>query len=114
MPKRYSDVAGMMGAITGDATFSGALSDHLRRRQVISELVALRAARGYSERQFAAKLGWTPSHLEAVEAMEDKDLDLATLAEYAGAIGVRVVVTLSENHPTSDHPTRHFEIGGEG
>src|SRR4051794_27705942 len=91
--KQYTNVVDMMRDIAGDRAFTNELSDHLARRALVTELVALRAARGLSQQIVAEKLGCTQSRISKVEASSDSDLDLDTLVRYADALGLKIEIT---------------------
>ena len=92
--KRYANVVDMMRDLSEDATFADDLDKHLAGRRLITQLVALRAAQGLTQKELGDKAGFTQSRISKLEASEDADLTLSTVMKYAGAIGLNVEITL--------------------
>lgn len=105
--KRYSGVVEMMNDLTDDRTFADELSDHLAQREVVTELVALRAARGLTQEDIATRIGCSQGRISKLESSTHAALNLATLVEYADAVGFRVEMTLAGKGVTLVDRLRH-------
>lgn len=58
-------------------------------RELMTRLAALRVASGFSQRQFAERMGVTQSMVSDLESGRTKDLLVSTLIRYVGALGDR-------------------------
>lgn len=105
--KRYKNVVDMMRDITGDRALSNELSDHLARRALVTELVALRAARGLSQQIVAEKIGCTQSRISKVESSCDGELSLDTLVRYADALGLKIEIAFFGKDATLVDRVKH-------
>src|SRR4051794_34643767 len=93
MAKRYGNVVDMMRDLAGDRGFANSLADHLAERRLLTQLIAMRAARGLTQQQIAERLGCSQGRISKLEASADGDLDLRTLLTYADALGFKLELT---------------------
>ena len=76
------------------AEFQAKVDEELAAINVVQDLVALREARGLSQRQLAEQLGVTQSAIAQLESAEPRNLELLTLVRAATALGGRVNVSI--------------------
>lgn len=74
--------------------FQAKVDEALAVINVAQDLVALREARGLSQRELAAQLGVTQSAIAQLESAEPRNLELLTLVRAATAPGGRVDVSI--------------------
>lgn len=74
--------------------FRAKVDEELAAINVSQDLIALRKARGLSQRQLAAQLGVTQSAIAQLESAEPRNLELLTLVRAATALGGRVDVSI--------------------
>jgi len=90
--KQYSSVSEVLRDAAPDKAFLKEFDEHIAERQLIKRLIALRAARGLSQRDIAEKIGCTQSRLSKLENSKDADIKLGDLREYAAAVGCELLV----------------------
>src|SRR4029077_17072065 len=106
--KHYTNVVAMMRGLAEDRAFADDLSAHLARRRLVTQLVALRAAKGLTQEQIAAKLGCTQGRVSKVEACSDGELNIGTLVGYADALGFKIELTfVGEDATILDRVNHH-------
>jgi DNA-binding XRE family transcriptional regulator len=66
-----------------------------RRRELVRELVALRASQGLSQTAVAARMGTSQPVVARLEA-GDLDSRISTLERYADAVGVELEIRLTD------------------
>ena len=74
--------------------FQAKVDEELAAINVAQDLIALREARGLSQRQLAEQLGVTQSAIAQLESAEPRNLELLTLVRAATALGGRVDVSI--------------------
>ena len=74
--------------------FQAKVEEEMAAINVAQDLVALREARGLSQRQLAAQLGVTQSAIAQLESAEPRNLELLTLVRAATALGGRVELSI--------------------
>lgn len=74
--------------------FQAKVDEELAVINVAQDLVALREARGLSQRQLAEQLGVTQSAIAQLESATPRNLELLTLVRAATALGGRVDVSI--------------------
>jgi DNA-binding XRE family transcriptional regulator len=74
--------------------FQATVDEELAAINVAQDLVALREARGLSQRQLAEQLGVTQSAIAQLESATPRNLELLTLVRAATALGGRVDVSI--------------------
>ena len=74
--------------------FQAKVEEEMAAINVAQDLVALREARGLSQRQLAEQLGVTQSAIAQLESAEPRNLELLTLVRAATALGGRVDVSI--------------------
>lgn len=92
---RHDSILAIVSNVGEDNEFLEALTKRFDANQLVKRMVAIRACQGYSERQFAMKLGWTDEYIFRIENSEDRDVQLGTLKDYANALGFNIEVTLT-------------------
>jgi transcriptional regulator with XRE-family HTH domain len=90
--------------------FADALEERLRCRGILKDLMVLRASRGLSQGDVAAKMGCTQSRISKLESSTDADLSLGDLAGYASAVGFRAKVVLVPGAPEDGEPPLTFKV----
>lgn len=74
--------------------FQAKVEEDMAAINVAQDLVALREARGLSQRQLAEQLGVTQSAIAQLESAEPRNLELLTLVRAATALGGRVDLSI--------------------
>ena len=74
--------------------FQAKVEEEMAAINVAQDLVALREARGFSQRQLAEQLGVTQSAIAQLESVEPRNLELLTLVRAATALGGRVDLSI--------------------
>jgi transcriptional regulator with XRE-family HTH domain len=98
----------MVRQVIGDEQFAANFEEQQARREIITDLMALRAAAGLSQKDVAAKLNCTQGRISKLESGSDDALRIGDLAAYAGALGFRVRILLTpENWATVDEVKYH-------
>lgn len=106
--KQYSSVSDLVRDTLDDGTFADEFDDLVRRRTVVKQLSALRAARGLSQSEVAERLGCSQSRVSKLESGMDADLKLNDLAGYCSAVGLSVgLVFADENQSIVDQVKAH-------
>lgn len=97
-------VAELARKLSKDRTFQKRLEDHIHRRRLVNELVAIRGAKGLSQQALAEKMGCTQSRISKIEKSEDSELHLGSIVDFANALGLRVEITVSSGNSTAVEP----------
>jgi DNA-binding XRE family transcriptional regulator len=95
--------------IHGSPEFQAKVEEELAAINIAQDLVALREARGLSQRQLAKQLGVTQSAIAQLETSRPKNVELRTLVRAAAALGGRVHVSIrsgSVGRPTAARRAR--------
>ncbi len=98
-PKKYNCVAEMVRDLSEPA-FSAEFDAHLRQRQVVKMLTALRNKAGLSQAELATKLGWSQSKVSKFETGMDADASFGDILAFAGAVGDEVTVVFAPRGQT--------------
>ncbi len=98
--RQFDSVSEMVHAIADDTGFAESLDSHLAARAILTEMMALRAARDFSQKDIAESLGCSQSKLSKLENGTDDELHLGDLRRYAEALGMQLRVVLSEKKET--------------
>ncbi len=85
--QQYSSVSEVLRDIAPDDAFQAEFDQHVAERRLIKELLALRAARGLSQRNVADHIGCTQSRISKLEYAKDADVRFGDLRAYADAVG---------------------------
>jgi ribosome-binding protein aMBF1 (putative translation factor) len=83
-----------------DPTFPPLLAAAASRRELVRELVALRALQGLSQTAVAARMGTSQPVVARLEA-GDLDSRISTLERYAQAVGVELEMRLTQSRASS-------------
>jgi transcriptional regulator with XRE-family HTH domain len=90
------NAATLFGDVFESATEKQSLKEHLHARKLVSKLVALRAAKGFTQTTVAQAMGCKQAKISKLESGEDADLSMKDLLEYARAIGCEATVMVSD------------------
>ena len=85
--KQYKTVSELVHDIAPDDEFRAAFDARIADRALIKELLALRAARGLSQKDIAESIGCSQSRISKLENAKDADARLGDLRAYAAAVG---------------------------
>ena len=97
---RYKSVSQMVRE-TSDKAIADEFDRRLHRRQIVKDLMVLRASWGLSQGDVAEKMGCTQSRISKLESSKDMNLTLSDLASYACAVGFRVGVVVAPRETTA-------------
>lgn len=99
--RQYASVSDLLRDVAPDDEFASEVDARIARRQVIKHLLALRAAKGLSQKDVAERLGCTQSRVSKLENASDNDVRLGDLFAYCDALGLHCGLVLSRRHPTA-------------
>lgn len=105
--KKHANVVEMARNLGYDQAFTNDLAAHLNHRRLVHTLTAMRAAKGLTQQDIAAKIGCTQGRISKMETSEDAGLSFGAITEYARAIGLRVEITLTGEGATAIDRIRH-------
>jgi transcriptional regulator with XRE-family HTH domain len=93
-PNNYTSVTELFKNVVSDDASAKALECRIASRRLIKHLLAMRAARGISQKELADKLHCTQSRISKLERSKDSDLSLGDIEEYAKAVGCDFVAAI--------------------
>ena len=93
--KSYSSVADMVRGLSDSPDVGDTMTNHLAERQITNKLLALRAAKGLSQKQVAEHFGCTQSRISKLESSVDSEWSLGDVSKYAEALGLRIEIIFS-------------------
>lgn len=96
MPKKVNDIAELAKGLGFDAKGLAEVRRKVASRSVSRTLAALRASKGLTQKELAARMGRTQSALSKLETTDNDDFRLGDVRAYASALGLRVSVSLEE------------------
>jgi len=85
--KQYASVSDVLRDVAPDNAFRAEFDQRIAARRLIKELLALRGARGLSQRNIADHIGCTQSRISKLENAKDADVRFGDLRAYADAVG---------------------------
>jgi transcriptional regulator with XRE-family HTH domain len=94
--KTYDSVTDLAAAMGASAEFTKKLANELARRTIVDHLIALRGAKGFSQKDIADRMGCTQSKVSKLESSDDGDLKIDDLRQNASAIGLNMGLFLAE------------------
>lgn len=92
----FDSISDFAKAIGASQEFTKKLESDIARRTIVDHLIALRGARGLSQKDVAERMGCTQSKVSKLESSDDGDLKLDDIRLYASAIGLTTGILLSE------------------
>jgi transcriptional regulator with XRE-family HTH domain len=99
--RQYTSVSDVLRDIAPDDKFGPEVDARIARRRLVKHLLALRAAKGLSQKDIADRLGCTQSRVSKLENGCDDDVRLRDLVAYCDALGLHCGIVLSGQHPTA-------------
>jgi transcriptional regulator with XRE-family HTH domain len=91
-----------------DQDFVDSLEEQLAQRQIVTDLMAMRAGARLSQEEIAERLKCTQSRVSKLESSSDGDLRLGDLASYADALGFKTRILLTpKDWTTADEVKYH-------
>jgi transcriptional regulator with XRE-family HTH domain len=90
--QQYANVSDLVQEMAPDSEFRAAFEERRAARQLIKQLLTLRAASGLSQQDIAGRIDCTQSRVSKLENSRDDDIRLGDLRAYARAIGCELVV----------------------
>jgi len=90
--QQYASVSELVQEMAADDETRAAFEEHRIARQLIKQLMAMRAVRGLSQQDIAGTLHCTQSRVSKLERSRDDDVRLGDLRAYAQAIGCELIV----------------------
>jgi len=85
--KEYGSISGMVRDLSEDKSFADEFEQRIRKRFLVKQMQALRAARGLSQKDIADKFVCSQSKISKLENGADADLKLEDLCRYAAIVG---------------------------
>lgn len=108
MPKkRYSTVSEMVRDLAKDSQFAKDTESRIARRAIIKKLIAMRAAKGLSQSDIAARMECTQSRISKLESGEDSELRIGDLYGYLSAFDLEMSVLVSRRGTTIVESIKH-------
>ena len=90
--RRYADVSDLVRDLAPDDQFRAAFDEERTARNIVRDLVAVRALRGLSQQDIAKELDCTQSRISKLESSRDDELRLGDLRAYAKAVGCEIAM----------------------
>ena len=75
-----------------DAALKRKVQEYLNEMMIEQKLATLRAQRGITQAQLAARLGVSQPHIAKLEAGRAKNIELHTLCRWATALGAKLTL----------------------
>jgi len=88
---QYASVSDLLRDVVPDEEFHLAFDELVARRKLIKQLLAMRAAKGMSQKDVAAKMCCTQSRVSKLENANDDDVRLGDLRGYADVVGCELI-----------------------
>lgn len=85
--KTYASVLEMMEGIQPDSELREEIAAEIESRKLVTRLVAIRVAKGLSQRDVADRMQCSQSRLSKLENTPDNNIKLGDLRRYAEAVG---------------------------
>ncbi|MDE2106403.1 MAG: helix-turn-helix transcriptional regulator [Patescibacteria group bacterium] len=105
--KRYASVLEMARDVVDDPNFTEDLDRHLSERQLVTQLMAIRAAKGQTQRDIAERIGVSQGTVSKLEMSADTDLSFGAILGYARALELDVEITLIGQNVTLVDRVKH-------
>ncbi len=105
--KKYASVSEMIADNAPSEEFRQKFETQVAKRRVIKHLIALRTARGMSQKDVADQVGCSQSRISKLEHGMDDDLRLGDLRAYARALGYSIGLLFGD----CSLATAPFEVG---
>lgn len=105
--KKHRDIMELAKGLGEDQTFTRDLATHLGNRRLVHKLTAMRAARGLTQQDVAARMGCTQGRISKMERSDDLELSLASVVQYAQSLGLRLEITLTSEDATAVDRVKH-------
>lgn len=86
----------MTAELTGNPAMPGLVSDHARKTRIVNSLVEARIRKGMTQKAIAKGLGVSVSAVSRLEDMQDADVRLGDIVNYAGTMGVNVSILMED------------------
>ena len=77
----------MVRETSDDPAIPAMLEEMIRRRQLVKKLMVMRACKGLSQAEIAARMGCSQGRISKFEASEDDDVRLGDVRKYLQAVG---------------------------
>ena len=106
----YASVSELVRDMAPDADFQVAFENCRKDRRIIKDLMAIRAVKGLSQRDIAARLNCTQGRVSKLENSKDDDLRLGDLRAYAEAIGCDFVACAAPRDMTPVDRVKGHEL----
>jgi transcriptional regulator with XRE-family HTH domain len=109
MAKQYFNVNSMISDISDDKEFNKSLEKELYARRLSRILAAMRNEKNLSEEDVAKKMGVSKEEIEKIESSRDSVLNIGSIAQYSGAVGMRVEIGFTDKRlSTVDQVKYHY------
>jgi transcriptional regulator with XRE-family HTH domain len=105
--ERIRNVLELAKTVGEDELFAAELGEHLANRRLVHRLAALRAAKGLTQQDVAAKMGCSQAQVSRMEASEDFGLSFGSIVRFAEAIGARLEITLVSRKAAAVGQVKH-------
>ena len=91
----HDSVMGLIDDVFDDSEISKAVQAKIDATMLVDELVKQRIKLNKSQADIAKQLSWNSSKISRFENKADRDIKLGELAEYCGALGAGLGVTIA-------------------
>ncbi len=105
--KKHKNIVDLAKGLEEDQAFTRDLASHLGKRRLVHNLTAMRAAKGLTQQEVAAKMGCTQGRISKMETSEDLELTFASIVQYAQALGLRLEITLTSKDASAVDRVKH-------
>ena len=105
--KKYSSVTDLVRGISENKEFARDIESRIGRREIIKQLMALRAAKKLSQSDIAASMKCTQSRVSKLENSTDAELTLEDLVDYADALDFILQIGFIKKNRTIVEEVKH-------
>ncbi|MCY2987527.1 MAG: helix-turn-helix domain-containing protein [Planctomycetota bacterium] len=105
--KKYSSVSDMLAHNAPSDKFRKEFEAQIATRRVVKQLIALRAAKGLSQKDIADQMKCSQSRVSKLENGTDDDMRLGDLRAYANALGYSTGFLFSDRKMTTVEEVKH-------
>lgn len=96
--KRYDSVSQMVKECSDSREFADSFEHLLSQRQLIKQLLVMRASKGLSQEDMAREMKCSQSRISKLENSTDGDLSLTDISSYLAPLGYQVELLVSRQN----------------
>ncbi len=105
--KQYGSVTELLRDVAPNDEFVAEFEEHIARRALVKKLLALRAVKGFAQKDIAEKMNCSQSRISKLENGVDDDLRLGDLLRYCDALGFQFGAVISRKNISAVDQIKH-------